>query len=153
MTEGERHWFAGWLEGEGTFLYSDYSHPRISIQVFSIDLDTIVRAAKIADAAVYFMKPGPIKGTTYIKRGGHRFNLEGEKAADLMRAVLPLMGERRTVQIQRALGKWETRRNKPSERECACGCGEMFFGRPRRRFINNTHTMRVWRANQSVNLQ
>jgi len=126
MTPQELGWLAGWLEGEGTFYYTkSKSSPTVIIQVFSVDLDVIEKAAALMRGKIYFIKArGP-------SQSGYRIHLESLPAVELMQNLLPFMGKRRTAQIELALEGWRTRPNKPVEKLCACGCGRAVFGRPR----------------------
>jgi hypothetical protein len=93
-------WLAGWLEGEGSFLApppSDPGRPRISAE--GRDRDVIEEVARLLE-----IKPGP--GTNRRKTNWSktwRVLKQGGRAATLMEALRPLMGRRRSAQIQRAL--------------------------------------------------
>lgn len=143
MTNEELAWLAGWLEGEGSFCYGAYRNLNersrthkaytLAINSFCVDRDIVARAAKIAGAAMYEIQPRC--ETTWNRQVGWRFAMTSEPAADLMRMLLPYMGERRSEQIKKALDGWDNRPTKPVEKVCACGCGRTFIGPPRRLYF------------------
>lgn len=146
MKKTDLCWLAGWLEGEGTFYFAAAKSTFV-IQVFSIDRDVIDRAAKLMCGAIYSIKP---RGRS---QGGYRIHLESQPAVNLAKALLPLMGARRTVQIGKALAAWENRVNRPMEKLCACGCGERVFGGPRMIYARRGTgrcAMRAFRARKSI---
>jgi hypothetical protein len=131
MTRDELCWLAGWLEGEGCFYYamSKGSSPRAIVQVFSTDLDVLQKAARLMGTDRFTkIPPRKMTGNQWKSNGGHRIQLGGDQAADLMRLLLPLMGKRRSEQIKTALEKWDNRPSKPMKKLCACGCGREVFG-------------------------
>ena len=134
MTNEEIAWLAGWLEGEGTFYFTDYMRkrttPKLVIQVFSTDRDVIEKAAKLVDGHIYNVVPRQ-HPDGWNSAPGWRLSLERKPAYDLMKQILPFMGIRRSEQIRKAMESWENRRNKPIEKFCACGCGRKVFGGPR----------------------
>jgi hypothetical protein len=145
ITSQEIGWLAGWLEGEGTFYFTkSKSSPTAIVQVFSVDRDIIEKAARLTKGKIYWIKP------RNNSQGGYRLHLESDLAIDIMEMVLPLMGERRTVQIKQALEGWRTRPNKPIEKLCACGCGRIVFGGPRVIYAISPGicSTRAWRAKQ-----
>lgn len=128
MKDIDLAWLAGWLEGEGCFLYyeqTSYSSARLTIESFSTDQDVVERAARITGASVYGRQPRP--EPEWSRKFGWRLHLGSEKAADLMREILPHMGERRATQIRKALDAWDGRLSKPRMVKCACGCGREFL--------------------------
>ena len=94
-------WLAGLLEGEGCFRHTA-STPIIHLSM--TDRDVVARAAAIMDAKLY----GP-----YSRGNGHQdtwmSSLAGERALVVMRAILPMMGNRRTDRIQSVLA-WSSQR-------------------------------------------
>jgi hypothetical protein len=147
MTHEELCWLAGWLEGEGCFCFKDSPRgARILVQVFSTDLDVLERAATLMMSTnILTIPPRACVGTQWKSRGGWRTEVQGQKAADLMRLLLPLMGRRRSAAISAALNGWDNRRSKPITKQCACGCGAEFVAGPRRVYLNRNHNIRAWR--------
>lgn len=99
MNPADRHWLAGYLEGEGSFLRPMPSSPdRCVIAVASTDEDVIARVAALLGVAYHRSdrRPG-------IWKPSYRVQLRGQPAASLMIHLRPLMGERRRAQIDRAL--------------------------------------------------
>lgn len=98
-------WLAGLLEGEGTFDLHRGKYPRVRVAM--TDRDVVGRAATLIGARVRLsLKPAPYKASWHAE-------VSGEKAAEVMRAVLPYMGSRRSAKIAAilgatALGKTET---------------------------------------------
>jgi hypothetical protein len=107
MDAFEEGWIAGWLEGEGTF-HCTISKPtatrkayrRLVVRAVSTDYDTVVRAQTYAGGDIY----GPYQ---YGIRQPHwQWGIGGnEPAAEFMRMIRPLMGQRRQKQIDEALAK------------------------------------------------
>src|SRR6266540_3447815 len=98
----ELYWLAGWLEGEGSFCAPPPSNPRYPrVLATSCDLDVIEEAARLL--AVTPSRRGDTRGA---KRGwspAWRLIRVGSGAIKLARAIQPMMSQRRTVQITRAL--------------------------------------------------
>lgn len=102
MTEKEKYWLAGLLEGEGSFMKgppSDPNRPRITIGM--TDRDVI---EKVAD----------LFGVEYIAeidredyKTSYKVQIRGMKAIDLMCELRPLMGERRQQQIDKAANSYD----------------------------------------------
>lgn len=95
-------WFAGWMEGEGSFCPTPPSL-RNSPQIVgaSTDKDVIERIATLLGVACMTEKPrkdGDPKWKTV-----YRFCLRGRKAIELMKTLQPLMSIRRRAQIDKAL--------------------------------------------------
>lgn len=148
MTRDELIWLAGWLEGEGCFLYSEHKNnsPKIIIQVFSTDYDVIERAAKIMQSKrVRTMPP------RNQSNGGYRTEVQANRAAELMQMLLPFMGKRRSSKIRECLEKWDARPSRPMEKLCACGCGQTIFAGRRTLYAAATSgacAQRAYRARQ-----
>ena len=98
-------WLAGYLEGESPFMKGSPSNPNQPIiTVSSTDKDVIQRVAIIFGRA--YQK---ISNQRSIKRGwksNFAVRLRGTKAVEMMTHLLPLMGERRRSQIQKALNSY-----------------------------------------------
>jgi len=94
-------WLAGWLEGEGSFCAPPPSRPG------SPRITACTRDRDIADHAAGLLGLSPI----YRRHRRNpnwsplwQFACTGRRAERFMKAVSPLMGERRRDQIKRALG-------------------------------------------------
>lgn len=95
-TTGDLFWLAGLLEGEGTFDLHKGRYPRIRLAM--TDRDTVGRAATLMDAKIRLsLHPLPYKATWHTE-------ISGERAAEIMREVLPFMGARRSQKIAEILG-------------------------------------------------
>lgn len=90
-------WLAGLLEGEGTFDLHRGKYPRVRVGM--TDRDVVGRAATLLGANVRLsMKPMPYQATWHAE-------VSGEKAVEVMLAVLPFMGARRSGKIAAVLGE------------------------------------------------
>lgn len=97
----ERHWLAGYLEGEGTFGFMKtgrYGHLRVKVS--SVDLDPIERVARYWDCNV------TSDGVNQAGRQMHCARVTGHQAADCMIDVFPLMGQRRRGRILTSLAEY-----------------------------------------------
>lgn len=94
MIHGDRDdllWLAGLLEGEGTFDSHRGKYPRIRLGM--TDRDVVGRAASLMDAKIRLsLHPAPAKPTWHTE-------ISGDRAAEIMRAILPFMGARRSAKI------------------------------------------------------
>lgn len=92
-------WLAGLLEGEGTFDLHRGKYPRVRLAM--TDRDIVGRAATLMGCRVRLsMKPAPYAATWHAE-------IQGAKASEVMRAVLPYMGSRRSGKIAAILGTAE----------------------------------------------
>lgn len=103
MTKNEKYWLAGILEGEGSFMEgppSDPNRPRISIQM--CDRDIIERVAELFGIEYIHECEGRKENwsTTY------QIQVRGESAIELMRLLKPIMGKRRSRQIEDAIASY-----------------------------------------------
>lgn len=91
------HWLAGLLEGEGTFgVQTVDGKPYAYARLVMTDLDVVERAAAL------FPTTGSIVVVPSRKEGwqqSYSVNWSHRKAIDVMWAVLPYMGARRTAKI------------------------------------------------------
>lgn len=98
MIHGSRDdllWLAGLLEGEGTFDAHRGKYPRIRLAM--TDRDIVGRAASLMDAKIRLsLHAAPAKPTWHAE-------ISGEKAAEIMRLILPFMGARRSARIAEVL--------------------------------------------------
>jgi hypothetical protein len=118
-SERELYWLAGILEGEGYFAgESGYrgEKRRCMIQLGMTDLDVVERAAKLMGVEEITTLPQPEGYKTK-----YRISIGGDKARDLMRSLIPIMGERRTARIQEILDSF----SRDVELECT-ECGVTF---------------------------
>ena len=91
MNRNDAIWLAGYLEGEGSFVFN---HKSSSVEVTSTDLDVVERASLLMASSTPKIKPtkGGIK-TAY------RTVATGERALRVMHTVFPYMGYRRSLAI------------------------------------------------------
>lgn len=89
-------WLAGLLEGEGSFDAHRGKYPRIRLAM--TDRDVVGRAASLMGAEFRLsLHPAPAKATWHTE-------ISGERAAEIMREILPFMGTRRSQRIADVLG-------------------------------------------------
>lgn len=96
ITRDELLWLAGLLEGEGSFDAHRGKYPRVRLAM--TDRDVVGRAASLMGTEFRLaLHPAPAKATWHSE-------VSGEKAAEIMRAILPFMGTRRSQRIADVLG-------------------------------------------------
>lgn len=94
-TREEVVWLAGLLEGEGSFDAHRGKYPRIRLAM--TDRDVVARAAALMDATIRLsLHPAPAQPTWHTE-------ISGERAAVIMRELLPFMGTRRSGRIASVL--------------------------------------------------
>lgn len=99
------YWLAGLLEGEGSFLTGPPSAPNtVSIALTMTDADVIARVARLWGVAFHEVRQERTRQHGW--RPTFYVHLRGKLAAELMMRLLPLMGERRHIQIGRALSNY-----------------------------------------------
>jgi len=130
VTDLQLAWLAGLLEGEGSFFTTTsrtgghvYRYPQIRVNM--TDRDVIERVAALFGTGVYTSRPYGVSRKTSYKA-----ILTGLGAADLMRALRPLMGERRQSKIDEVLAEWDGRTPTAERRRATCSAAAA--GRARR---------------------
>ena len=95
-------WLAAWLEGEGSFFVgSDMRRGRYPvISATTTDRDVAQRAVAYLGAARFYVEDSKV----YEYKTLCRVRLSGKKAVPIMKALLPLMCERRAAKIREVLG-------------------------------------------------
>lgn len=98
MKDTDIAWLAGWLEGEGCFSINSCRHGAISIQGIGTDKDVIERVARLMSspasrASKHRSQRKPV----------YRTVVHADKAASIMKMILPYMGERRSRRIMEVL--------------------------------------------------
>ncbi len=108
------YWLAGLLEGEGYFGTINswvkgkcYRYPRIGLSM--VDRDVVEHVGQLWDVKVQTVKNG--HGRLPI----HRVYLIGSRAAELMKQLRPLMGNRRREMIDLTLEEY-VQKGDPNER-------------------------------------
>lgn len=98
-------WLAGFLDGEGTFIYNG-SSPRL--QVISTDLDLIQRCKREMNVTtnIYNVK----RYESHHKRA-HGLTINGSFAVSWMMTLYPLMSIRRKSEIREVIEKWKIHRS------------------------------------------
>ena len=115
MTENERHWLAGLLQGDGSFTMINagtmrgrgYKRVRstayVCLEMSEDELDVVERAATLMCAPSAYRYP-PRQRTRFPNaKGTARAQVGGEKAVRLMRDLYPLLGSRRRARIDEIL--------------------------------------------------
>lgn len=107
MSWTELYWLAGWLEGEGSFCRPFPSAPRRPrVGGSSCDRDVVKEVGRLLR-----VKPCLTTEKRSAERGwsrSWRADLTGGRAIALMQAIRPVMGRRRTEQIDTAIAAAET---------------------------------------------
>jgi hypothetical protein len=136
--EARMAWLAGILEGEGSFVSAKlgrYSYPRV--QMTMCDRFVLERAMTLMTGSRIYA----VTDTRGTERGWSEawiVTVNGRAAAPVMRAVLPLMGARRTKAIDRSLSAWRPIRLEPPRSSCiVSGCSRRHAARG----LCNTHYM------------
>ena len=104
-------WLAGLLEGEGSFCVDAHTgtradgspggrRPSLVVSLQMTDQDVVQRAAALMDGTCIPSRRRKIRPN---ESPSWRTKVTGQKAEDTMRAVLPLMGQRRTAKILECL--------------------------------------------------
>ena len=89
-------WLAGLMEGEGWFGSRPNGTPRVSIE--ATDRDVVGRAAMLMEGKVRARMPRNARSRpTYV------CEVSGDRAAEVMQALLPHMGARRSSKIMEIL--------------------------------------------------
>lgn len=95
-TRDDLLWLAGLLEGEGTFDAHRGKYPRLRLAM--TDRDIVGRAATLMGSSIRLtLNKAPAQPTWHTE-------ISGEKAAYIMREILPFMGTRRSQRIASVLG-------------------------------------------------
>lgn len=102
MTSVELAWICGIFEGEGCS-YQRTASTRIVIQISMTDRDIIERVHRIAGVGRIDKRGLPSGKTAYV------WSIRRcDEAADFLRKMLPLLGERRTEKALRLLEAWDS---------------------------------------------
>ena len=105
MLDQDFYWLAGLFEGEGSFMPGPPSAPNsIRIILTMTDADVVARVAALWGVAYHEVRQERSRVMGW--KANYYVHLRGKRAAVLMEQLLPLMGERRQRQIQRALASY-----------------------------------------------
>ena len=109
MNDADLMWLVGILEGEGCFDAQRAKYPRIRLGMK--DRDVVGRVATLMGTRVRVsLKPAPFAPMFHTE-------VQGERAAELMRLIFPHMGARRSSKIAEILGHTSlTKGQKPGPR-------------------------------------
>jgi hypothetical protein len=101
-TERELAWLAGWLEGEGSFIAPPPSSPRRPrISARSTDRDVVNEAARLLGVTPQYSYSGRDRSKGWSPTW--RLLKQGTTAITFMRALAPMLGERKARHVQRAI--------------------------------------------------
>jgi hypothetical protein len=109
LTDAERGWVIGFLEGEGSF----FAHGRIiqfevtAAQVQRWPLDQL---AELIGGKIYLQ---PARGR---RQPCHWWRFAGHRAVERMRGLAPYFSPRRQMQIATALSAWDARLQDPAKK-------------------------------------
>lgn len=109
MNDHDLYWFVGLCEGEAAFDAQRGKYPRIRIAM--ADRDVVGRAATLMGCRVRLsLHPAPFKAMWHAE-------IQGERAAEIMRLILPHLGARRSAKVAEILGHTSlTKGQKPGPR-------------------------------------
>lgn len=131
ISDYELAWLAGLLEGEGSFMLDRnhqagrvHRYPKIVVGM--TDRDVIEHAARLFGTGVYNVPPDPRRPHG---KAAYRTHVTGRRAAELMRAMLPWLGERRSAKIVSILEEYEAQ--EPTRLRRRRTCSEAAAGRSR----------------------
>lgn len=131
-------WLAGLLEGEGSFMMArnnvggrTYRYPKITVNM--TDKDVIASAAKMFGTSVYVMP----QYNPNLKPQW-RATVQGSRAAALMRAVLPWMGNRRSARIGQILDEYDQAETTQSRRRRSNALASSKRARSSGRFVRQS---------------
>lgn len=95
-------WLSGLLEGEGCFDLHRRIYPRVRLAM--TDRDVVGRVATLFGSSIRLtLKPKPAAPTWHAE-------VQGARAVEVMRAVLPYMGSRRSGRIAEILSAYGARK-------------------------------------------
>jgi hypothetical protein len=121
LDEPDLCWIAGLLEGEGSFLKGPPSSPGLpAIQMVMVDRDVVSKAAELLGCRV-----GTVRPRRSHWKESYSIRLKGSRAVEWMRALRPLLGERRQGQIDRAIASYAPRSNQRLDEATALAALEM----------------------------
>jgi hypothetical protein len=96
MDKSEFMWLAGLLEGEGYFGSGRTGNPRVALNM--TDEDVVLRALPLMQAThIRSYDPKGNRKRLYL------VDVSGRRALDLMKRILPYMGERRSMKIRETI--------------------------------------------------
>lgn len=105
VSERDFYWLAGLLEGEGSFSLGPPSAPNsVRITLCMTDRDVVARVAALWNVAYHEVREERTRERGW--KPAYQVILRGRRAVDFMHELLPLMGERRQLQIRRALASY-----------------------------------------------
>lgn len=109
ISEPDLMWLVGILEGEGAFDCHRGKYPRIRLGM--CDRDVVGRAATLMGSRVRLsLHPAPAQASWHTE-------ISGTRAVEIMNALLPHMGSRRSGRIATVLGHAQLRKGqKPGPR-------------------------------------
>ena len=99
-------WCAGFYEGEGTIVYGANNKGPLRIKISSTDRDVLELMAKRSGVGGV---SGPYSPKGFGKKPFFQWAANGHAAADLLRDMLPLLGERRSARVLEKVALWEQR--------------------------------------------
>ena len=102
-------WVAGLLEGEGSFMIRTNGTPKIQCQM--TDEDVILKLQAMCGGNVYFSER-TVEQKEKKWKDTWSWIIQGKDASDLMKLLLPLMGERRSQKIRDVLNAYSSHKDR-----------------------------------------
>jgi hypothetical protein len=90
-----------------------YHYPLVALNM--TDRDVVERASLLFETSVYANRPYGVS-----KLPGFRVVATGQNAAEIMQAILPFMGRRRSEKINEVLAEWSRRIPTAERRRTSC---------------------------------
>jgi hypothetical protein len=94
MSDVDVAWLAGLMEGDGCFFLNKHYGPRV--QLTMTDFDVVRKARDKTGACGSVREYQPVGG----RKPALKWEVSGKLAIDLMKKLLPHMGERRSLKIR-----------------------------------------------------
>lgn len=140
VKEPDLYWIAGLLEGEGSFLKGPPSSPGLpAIQMVMVDRDVVSKAADLLGCGV-----GTVRPRQSHWKESYSIRLKGSRAVEWMRALRPLLGERRQRQIDRAIASYAPRSNQRLDESRALAALDMLAAGRSVVFVAKTFDVTTW---------
>lgn len=109
LSEVEAAWLAGLLDGEGCF-DAPKGNPRIRVKM--TDLDVVIRAADLMGATTHGAVDSRLRVDGRPRSRLLVAQVTGKKALDVMHAILPYLGSRRSAKVTEIICDRATSRGK-----------------------------------------
>jgi hypothetical protein len=136
----ELHWLAGLLEGEGSFMAGPPSNPRSPVISLNMtDEDIVSRVGDLFGRTPFVIQPRRENWST-----SYQVRLTGRNAVAWMRALQPLLGQRRRAQIDRAVACYDPRPNQVLDDAAARSALQALAAGDAVKTVASRHGVSIW---------